>query len=102
MPLTKLHAGHGSTVTRHAELIRARLDEHEHRSQRIATVLDKAPSSAYGVATQLWPARLVREQPLLVLWEVLGHVDGMLCAGLVHERRTEAGHAFFTRDVIAA
>jgi glyoxylase-like metal-dependent hydrolase (beta-lactamase superfamily II) len=102
MPLNRLLTGHGSTVTRHAELIRARLDEHERRSQRIVEVLDKGPRSAYGVAAKLWPARLVREQPLLVLWEVLGHVDLMLCAGVLEERRTDDGRSLFTRDVMAA
>jgi glyoxylase-like metal-dependent hydrolase (beta-lactamase superfamily II) len=102
MPLKELYTGHGSTVRRHADLIRARLDDHERRSQRIAAVLDKGSSTAYGIATQLWPARLVREQPLLVVWEVLGHVDLMLCAGVLGEQRTDDGRSVFTRDVMAA
>jgi glyoxylase-like metal-dependent hydrolase (beta-lactamase superfamily II) len=102
MSLKKLLTGHGATVTRHAELIRARLDEHDRRSQQIVAVLDKGPSTAYGVAAQLWPARLVREQPLLVLWEVLGHADLLVCAGVLDERRTDDGRSVFTRDVMAA
>jgi glyoxylase-like metal-dependent hydrolase (beta-lactamase superfamily II) len=102
MPLERLLTGHGAVVTRHPELIRARLDEHERRSQRIADVLAKAPNTAYGVAAQLWPARMIREQPLLVLWEVLGHVDLMLCAGVLRERRADDGCSWFTRNVIAA
>jgi glyoxylase-like metal-dependent hydrolase (beta-lactamase superfamily II) len=102
MPLKKLFTGHGGTVTRHADLIRARLDEHERRSQRIVAVLDKGPRTAYGVAEQLWPTRLVHEQPLLVLWEVLGHADLLVRAGVLDERHTDDGRSFFTRDVMAA
>jgi glyoxylase-like metal-dependent hydrolase (beta-lactamase superfamily II) len=102
MPLERLLTGHGSVVTGHAELIRARLDEHEGRSQRIADVLAKGPSTAYGVAAKLWPAQMIREQPLLVLWEVLGHIDLMLCAGVLDERRADDGRSWFTRNVMAA
>jgi glyoxylase-like metal-dependent hydrolase (beta-lactamase superfamily II) len=102
MPLERLLTGHGSVVTRHAELIRARLDEHDGRSQRIADVLAKGPNTAYGVAAVLWPARMIRAQPLLVLWEVLGHVDLMLCAGVLDEHRADDGRSWFTRNVMAA
>jgi glyoxylase-like metal-dependent hydrolase (beta-lactamase superfamily II) len=102
MPLNELFTGHGPTVRRHADLIRARLDEHDRRSQRIAAVLDKGASTAYGIASQLWAERLVREQPLLVLWEVLGHLDLMLSAGTLAERRTDDNRSLFTRDVVAA
>jgi glyoxylase-like metal-dependent hydrolase (beta-lactamase superfamily II) len=102
MPLERLLTGHGAVVTRHAELIRARLDEHEGRSQRIADVLAKGPNTAYGVAAKLWPAQMIRAQPLLVLWEVLGHVDLMLSAGVLDERRADDGRSWFTRNAVAA
>ena len=102
MPLEQLLTGHGAVVTRHAELIRDRLDEHEDRSQRIAEVLAKGPKTAYGVAAELWPAQMIREQPLLVLWEVLGHVDLMLGAGVLDERCADDGRSWFTRKVMAA
>jgi glyoxylase-like metal-dependent hydrolase (beta-lactamase superfamily II) len=102
MPLERLLTGHGDVVARHAELIRARLDEHEDRSRRIADVLGKAPNTAYGVAAELWPTRMIRSQPLLVLWEVLGHVDLMLGAGVLDERRADDGCSWFTRNVMAA
>jgi glyoxylase-like metal-dependent hydrolase (beta-lactamase superfamily II) len=102
MPLERLLTGHGEVVARHTQLIRARLDEHEDRSQRIADVLAKAPNTAYGVAAELWPARMIRSQPLLVLWEVLGHVDLMLGAGVLEERRADDGCSWFARNVMAA
>jgi len=36
----------------------------------------------------------VSEQPLLVVWEVLGHLDLLLDAGRVHEHVTEDGSTY--------
>jgi glyoxylase-like metal-dependent hydrolase (beta-lactamase superfamily II) len=102
MRLERLLTGHGAVVTQHALLIADRLDEHEDRSQRIADVLAEEPNTAYGVAAELWPDQMIREQPLLVLWEVLGHVDLMLGAGVLNERRDDDGRSWFTRDAMAA
>jgi glyoxylase-like metal-dependent hydrolase (beta-lactamase superfamily II) len=102
MPLERLLTGHGAVVTQHAQLIADRLDEHEDRSKRIADVLAEEPNTAYGVAAELWPAQMIREQPLLVLWEVLGHVDLMLGAGVLNERHADDGRSWFTRNAMAA
>jgi len=102
MPLQMLLTGHGAPVKRHKDLIRRRLIEHNRRSERIATVLEGGPNSAYGVAHELWPARMVREQPLLVLWEVLGHLDLMLSAGMLDERQADDGHSCFALHDLAA
>jgi hypothetical protein len=37
-----------------------------------------------------------------VLWEVLGHVDLMLSAGVLDERRADDGRSWFTRTAMAA
>lgn len=103
MPLERLPTGHGRPVTGHADLIGARLAEHRERSARIAAILRWGPSTAYGIARQLWPAKTVREQPLLVLWEVLGHLDLLLEAGALAERRADDdGHSWFTFGAAAA
>lgn len=102
MPLDTLLTGHGPPVKRHKDLIRRRLIEHNRRSDRIATVLEAGPNTAYGIAHELWPARMVREQPLLVLWEVLGHLDLMLSAGGLDEHRSRDGHSWFTLHHVAA
>jgi glyoxylase-like metal-dependent hydrolase (beta-lactamase superfamily II) len=103
MPLARLLTGHGRPVCRHAQLIRVRLAEHTRRSARIAAILTQGPSTAYGIARQLWPARVVREQPLLVLWEVLGHLDLLLASGGLAERVCEDdGNSWFTLDGVAA
>jgi glyoxylase-like metal-dependent hydrolase (beta-lactamase superfamily II) len=102
MRLRRLYTGHGAIVTAHADLVRARLREHEARSRRIAAVLARGPNNAYGIAGELWPARLVREQPLLVIWEVLGHVDLMLAAGELSESTGDDGQVSFAPSAVAA
>jgi glyoxylase-like metal-dependent hydrolase (beta-lactamase superfamily II) len=96
MPLERLLPGHGRPVTEHTRLIGARLAGHRIRSRRIAAILERGPSTAYGVAEQLWPAATVREQPLLVLWEVLGHLDLLMAAGVLDEEPSDdEGHSRF-------
>ena len=96
MPLERLLTGHGRPVTSHADLIGARLAEHRRRSRKIAAILETGASTAYGVAERLWPAATVREQPLLVLWEVLGHLDLLMAEGGLDERPSDDdGHARF-------
>jgi glyoxylase-like metal-dependent hydrolase (beta-lactamase superfamily II) len=85
MPLDTLLTGHGRPVTTARALVAARLAEHRSRAARIAGILLREPQTAYGVAGHLWPARTVREQPLLVVWEVLGHLEILLAAGIASE-----------------
>ena len=93
MPLSRLLTGHGDEVSAHAELVRMRLAEHDRRCERIVEALRSGRASAFEIATHMWPARTVSEQPLLVVWEVLGHLDLLLDAGRVEERVTEDGSA---------
>jgi glyoxylase-like metal-dependent hydrolase (beta-lactamase superfamily II) len=90
MPLEVLYAGHGRPVRSHRALVDVRLAEHRTRAARVAGALLRRPLSAYGIARRLWPERTVREQPLLVVWEVLGHLELLLSAGIVREA-SEAG-----------
>ena len=46
----------------------------------------RVPPPRSRSARQLWREAIVREQPLLVVWEVLGHLDLMLAAGIADER----------------
>jgi glyoxylase-like metal-dependent hydrolase (beta-lactamase superfamily II) len=98
MPLTRLFTGHGRPVTAHERLIVSRFDEHDRRCERIAAILRDGPRTAYGIAAELWSPRTVSEQPLLVVWEVLGHLDLLLCAGTVTERVRDDGTACFALD----
>ena len=94
MPLERLLTGHGEDITDHAELVLRRLAEHERRCDRILATLRGGPASAYTIATDLWSEQTVSEQPLLVVWEVLGHLDLLLDAGRVHEHVTEDGSTY--------
>jgi glyoxylase-like metal-dependent hydrolase (beta-lactamase superfamily II) len=98
MPLTRLFTGHGRPVTAHERLIVSRFAEHDGRCRRIAAILRAGPRTAYEVATELWSPRTVREQPLLVVWEVLGHLDLLLGAHAVTERVRDGGSARFALD----
>ena len=74
--------------------MRRRFAEHRRRCQRILAVLEEGPAHAYGIAEHLWSARTVAEQPLLVVWEVLGHLDLLLDDGTVSEQILDDGSRY--------
>jgi ribonuclease BN (tRNA processing enzyme) len=90
----RLLTGHGPPVTEHARLVEARLLDHHRRCERIVAILKDGPSTAYAIASRLWPARTVAEQPLLVVWEVIGHLELLLAGGDVAERTGAGGSVF--------
>jgi glyoxylase-like metal-dependent hydrolase (beta-lactamase superfamily II) len=94
MPLARLLTGHGDDITAHADLVHRRLVEHDRRCARIVDALRGGRASAFEIAARLWPARIVAEQPLLVVWEVLGHLDLLLDAGRVEEQVTDDGSTY--------
>jgi glyoxylase-like metal-dependent hydrolase (beta-lactamase superfamily II) len=94
MPLQCLLTGHGDRVHDHVRLVRRRFAEHRRRCNRIVTVLEEGPANAYAIAGHLWSARTVAEQPLLVVWEVLGHLDLLLDAGTVSETVFDDGSRY--------
>src|SRR4051794_1379051 len=98
MPLDRLLSGHGEPITDHAQLVDRRFAEHRRRCDRILEVLRRGRASAYEIATQLWRARTVKEQPLLVVWEVLGHLDLLLDARAVTERVVDDGSRYGVAD----
>lgn len=94
MPLARLLTGHGAPVTDHARLVDARLRDHRRRCERILAVLDHGRRTAFEIAGGLWPERTVMQQPLLVVWEVVGNLELLLAAGAVAERAGDAGSVF--------
>jgi glyoxylase-like metal-dependent hydrolase (beta-lactamase superfamily II) len=98
MPLDTLLTGHGRPVKAHRALVDLRIAEHRRRAARIAGILLGEPQSAYGVAEQLWPERTVRQQPLLVVWEVLGHLEILVAAGLATEVAEDSEPRFALLD----
>jgi glyoxylase-like metal-dependent hydrolase (beta-lactamase superfamily II) len=98
MPLTRLLTGHGAPVTDHARLVDARLLDHHRRCERIVAILQDGPNTAFAIANRLWPVRTVTAQPLLVVWEVVGHLELLLAGGHVAERTGERGSVFELTD----
>jgi len=94
MPLSRLHTGHGDDITDHVALVAQRLADHDRRCERIVGALGAGETTAYGIAADLWPEKTILEQPLLVVWEVLGHLDLLLDAGRVREQVTEDGSPY--------
>ena len=94
MPLVRLLTGHGAPVTEHRRLVQVRLRDHFRRCERILAVLDEGPRTAFEIAGRLWPERTIVQQPLLVVWEVVGNLELLLSAGTVAERVGDAGSVF--------
>ncbi len=91
MPLERLLPGHGPAVYSAGDLVRRAFAQHRRRCKRIIGILEPGPATAFAIAQRLWREAIVREQPLLVVWEVLGHLDLMLTAGIAVERLDEDG-----------
>jgi hypothetical protein len=91
MPLARLLTGHGEEIPDHAQLVRRRLGDHRRRCNKIVEALRDGPKTAWEIATRLWSRRTVSTQSVLVVWEVLGHLDLLLDAGCVSERVTDDG-----------
>jgi glyoxylase-like metal-dependent hydrolase (beta-lactamase superfamily II) len=94
MPLVRLLTGHGAPVTQHKRLVDTRLRDHRRRCERILATLDGGRRTAFEIAGDLWPARTVMQQPLLVVWEVIGNLELLLAAGAAAERVGGDGSAF--------
>jgi glyoxylase-like metal-dependent hydrolase (beta-lactamase superfamily II) len=94
MPLARLLTGHGAPVTDHGRLVDARLRDHVRRCERILAILADGPRTAFEIARGLWPERTVLEQPLLVVYEVVGNLELLLAAGAVAERVGDGGSVF--------
>jgi glyoxylase-like metal-dependent hydrolase (beta-lactamase superfamily II) len=97
MPLARLLTGHGAPVTEPGRLVEARLHDHRRRCERILAILADRPATAFEIARGLWPERTVLQQPLLVVWEVVGNLELLLEAGAVIERAGATGSVFESR-----
>ena len=83
MPLARLLTGHGAPITDHAGLVAQRLADHERRCERIVAVLGAGEPPRTRSPPTCGREQTILEQPLLVVWEVLGHLDLLLDAGRV-------------------
>ena len=90
MHLRTCYPGHGPTIDDHRSLIEERIAFHSERLDRIAELVRSGCASAFEIAQQLWSPETAQTQPVLVTWEVLGHLDVLVNRGTVREE-TDAG-----------
>jgi glyoxylase-like metal-dependent hydrolase (beta-lactamase superfamily II) len=95
MSLRHCYTGHGPTITNHRALIAERIAFHADRLERVRQLVQDGHRSAYDVARHLWSDETAAAQPVLVTWEVLGHLDLLVNRGTVHEEIDSDGLRHF-------
>ena len=91
MPLERIFPGHGPPICAARPVVAREFAQHRERCRRIIRLLERGPADAFALGREMWRAAIVREQPLLVVWEVLGHLDLLLDAGIAQERLDDDG-----------
>jgi len=74
LDLSLVLPGHGEPILDHRALVDARLAEQERRAEGFLALLAGGPRSAFEIASERW-GPVARQQPFLVVSEVLGHMD---------------------------
>ena len=98
MELSTCYPGHGPPIEDHRRLIDERMAFHSDRLDAITRAVDDGCETAFDIAGRLWPEDVVREQSVLAVWEVLGHLDILVNRGTVSEAIDESGrHRFRTK-----
>jgi glyoxylase-like metal-dependent hydrolase (beta-lactamase superfamily II) len=95
MPLRRLYTGHGPVIDDHAALIDRRMAFHTERREQIQRLVEAGHASAFEIARGLWPEATVAASPVLVVWEVLGHLDLLVNRGRVREEVDDEGCHLF-------
>jgi glyoxylase-like metal-dependent hydrolase (beta-lactamase superfamily II) len=95
MQLRTCYTGHGPTVADHKALIAERLAFHADRLDRIVELVADGCDTAFEIARRLWSNETAETQPVLVTWEVVGHLDILVNRGTVREDVDERGHHHF-------
>src|SRR5206468_842001 len=91
MPLERIFTGHGPPLCDARSVVAREFAQHRERCRRIIRLRERGAEDAFTLAREMWRDAIVREQPLLVVWEVLGHLDLLLDAGIAHERLDDDG-----------
>jgi glyoxylase-like metal-dependent hydrolase (beta-lactamase superfamily II) len=95
MSLRTCYPGHGPTIDDHRSLIDERIAFHSERLDRIVELVRAGRNTAFAIAEQLWSAETAETQPVLVTWEVLGHLDVLVNRGTVREETDGDGRRFY-------
>ena len=103
MRLSTCYPGHGPTIPDHRALIEARIAFHTDRLERIERLVTEGCTTAFEIGRHLWSNEIAETQPVLVVWEVLGHLDILVNRRTVSERIDDAGcHRFEPKEARVA
>jgi len=102
MELDVLLPGHGPEILDHRLLIKKRIEFHERRLELVAASIEAEGSTAFEIAQRVWDEETARTQAVLVIWEVVGHLDVLAERGLVVEVVGDAGSRVFRPSVRGA
>ena len=101
MRLSTCYPGHGPTIDDHRALIQSRLEFHADRLERIERLVADGSTTAFEIARLLWSDEVAETQSVLVVWEVLGHLDILVNRGTVREHVDPDGcHRFAPKEAI--
>jgi glyoxylase-like metal-dependent hydrolase (beta-lactamase superfamily II) len=102
MTLRVCFPGHGPTIEDHAALIDDRIAFHAERLRLISDLVASGSRTAFEIAGKLWSEETAVTQPVLVTWEVLGHLDVLVNRGTIREQLDAGGrHLFVAREQAA-
>jgi glyoxylase-like metal-dependent hydrolase (beta-lactamase superfamily II) len=95
MQVRTCYPGHGPTIDDHRALIDERIAFHAERLDRIVEHVAGGCHTAFEIARKLWSDEVAQTQPILVTWEVLGHLDVLVNRGTVREEVDDRGRRFY-------
>ncbi len=95
MQISTCYPGHGPTIDDHRPLIDERIAFHSERLDRIAELVRSGYVTAFEIARQLWSTEVAETQPVLVTWEVLGHLDVLVNRGTIREETESDGRRLY-------
>jgi glyoxylase-like metal-dependent hydrolase (beta-lactamase superfamily II) len=101
MQIARCYPGHGPVIDDHRSLIADRLAFHSDRLDRIAGLVRDGSTTAFEIARNLWSDEIAETQTVLVVWEVLGHLDILVNRGTVREDVDDRGrHHFRAKEAV--
>jgi hypothetical protein len=85
----------------HRALIDDRIAFHADRLDRVAELVGDGCTTAFDIARRLWTDDVANTQPVLVTWEVVGHLDILVNRGTVREDVDSCGrHRFVPKEAV--
>jgi glyoxylase-like metal-dependent hydrolase (beta-lactamase superfamily II) len=100
--LARCYPGHGPMIDDHRTLIDERLRFHDERLQMILGLVGEGHENAFDIARALWSPETAETQPVLVIWEIVGHLDILVHQGAIAEDvPAEGTHRFHVKEADA-